>query len=114
MVTDWSKARHWYAAIAAGVPQIATVEGLEPDAGGEEVQRAHLEAPSNLPDAVEDEPVALVVAETQAQAVDAILHSAALARPRWAAPLEWGVGLLLVFVSWVGVPRAASSLTYWR
>lgn len=43
----------------------------------------------------------------QAQAVDAILRSAALARPRWAAPVEWGLGLLLVLVSWVGVPRAA-------
>lgn len=43
----------------------------------------------------------------QAQAVDAILRSAALARPRWAAPVEWGIGLVLVLVSWVGVPRAA-------
>ena len=43
----------------------------------------------------------------QAQAVDAILRSASLARPRWAAPLEWGIGLALVLVSWIGVPRAA-------
>lgn len=43
----------------------------------------------------------------QAQAVDAILNSSALARPRWAPPLEWGIGLLLVLVSWIGVPRAA-------
>lgn len=43
----------------------------------------------------------------QAQAVDAILRSASLARPRWAAPLEWGIGLVLVLVSWFGVPRAA-------
>jgi serine phosphatase RsbU (regulator of sigma subunit) len=46
----------------------------------------------------------------QAQAVDAILRSAALARPRWAAPLEWGIGLLLVLVSWIGVPRAAMAV----
>jgi adenylate cyclase len=43
----------------------------------------------------------------QAQAVDAILRSAALARPRWAPPLEWGIGLALALISWVGVPRAA-------
>jgi len=43
----------------------------------------------------------------QAQAVDAILRSASLARPRWAAPVEWGIGLALVLISWVGVPRAA-------
>ena len=43
----------------------------------------------------------------QAQAVDAILRSSALARPYWAAPLEWGVGLVLVLVSWLGVPRAS-------
>jgi len=46
----------------------------------------------------------------QAQAVDAILRSAALARPRWAATLEWGIGLLLVLVSWIGVPRAAMAV----
>jgi adenylate cyclase len=46
----------------------------------------------------------------QAQAVDAILRSAALARPRWAPPLEWGIGLLLVLVSWIGVPRAAMAV----
>ena len=43
----------------------------------------------------------------QAQAVDAILRSTALRRPLWAAPLEWGVGLALVLLAWVGVPRAA-------
>jgi CHASE2 domain-containing sensor protein len=43
----------------------------------------------------------------QAQAVDAILRGASLARPRWAAPLEWGIGLVFVLVSWIGVPRAA-------
>lgn len=43
----------------------------------------------------------------QAQAVDAILRSAALARPRWAPPLEWGIGLALALISWFGVPRAA-------
>jgi serine phosphatase RsbU (regulator of sigma subunit)/CHASE2 domain-containing sensor protein len=41
----------------------------------------------------------------QAQAVDAILRSAALIRPAWAAPVEWGVGLLLVIVSFLAVPR---------
>jgi serine phosphatase RsbU (regulator of sigma subunit)/CHASE2 domain-containing sensor protein len=43
----------------------------------------------------------------QAQAVDAILRGAALRRPAWAAPLEWALGLALVLVSWIGVPRAA-------
>jgi len=42
----------------------------------------------------------------QAQAVDAILRGAALRRPGWAAPVEWGVGLLLVLVSFLGVQRA--------
>lgn len=42
----------------------------------------------------------------QAQAVDAILRGAGLHRPVWAAPVEWGVGLVLVLASWFGVPRA--------
>lgn len=42
----------------------------------------------------------------QAQAVDAILRGAALRAPPWAAPLEWGAGLLLVGAAWLGVPRA--------
>jgi serine phosphatase RsbU (regulator of sigma subunit)/CHASE2 domain-containing sensor protein len=42
----------------------------------------------------------------QAQAVDAILRGTALRRPAWAAPLEWGVGLTLVMISFLGVPRA--------
>lgn len=46
----------------------------------------------------------------QAQAVDAILRSAALQAPRWAPALEWGVGLALVLVAWLGVPRAAMSV----
>jgi len=46
----------------------------------------------------------------QAQAVDAILRSAALARPPWAPALEWGVGLVLVLVSWIGVPRASMTV----
>jgi len=46
----------------------------------------------------------------QAQAVDAILRSAALARPSWAPALEWGVGLVLVLVSWIGVPRASMAV----
>jgi serine phosphatase RsbU (regulator of sigma subunit)/CHASE2 domain-containing sensor protein len=43
----------------------------------------------------------------QAQAVDAILRSAALERPRWAPGVEWTVGLALVLLSWTGVPRAS-------
>lgn len=46
----------------------------------------------------------------QAQAVDAILRSSALQRPRWAPVLEWGVGLTLVLLAWVGVPRAPMAL----
>jgi CHASE2 domain-containing sensor protein len=42
----------------------------------------------------------------QAQAVDSILRGTALRRPGWAAPVEWGVGLALVLLSFVGVPRA--------
>ena len=42
----------------------------------------------------------------QAQAVDSILRGTALRRPGWGAPVEWGVGLALVLVSFVGVPRA--------
>lgn len=42
----------------------------------------------------------------QAQAVDSILRGTALRRPAWAAPLEWGVGLALVMLSFLGVPRA--------
>jgi len=42
----------------------------------------------------------------QAQAVDSILRGTALRRPAWAGPVEWGIGLLLVMVSFLGVPRA--------
>lgn len=42
----------------------------------------------------------------QAQAVDSILRGAGLRRPGWAAPVEWGIGLALVLLSFVGVPRA--------
>jgi len=42
----------------------------------------------------------------QAQAVDTILRGTALRRPAWAAPVEWGIGLALVLVSFLGVPRA--------
>lgn len=42
----------------------------------------------------------------QAQAVDAILRGAGLRRPAWAAPVEWGVGLTLAMISFLGVPRA--------
>ncbi|WP_293474276.1 CHASE2 domain-containing protein, partial [Phenylobacterium sp.] len=41
----------------------------------------------------------------QAQAVDAILRSAALDRPAWAPLAEWGVGLALVLLAWLAVPR---------
>ncbi|MBX3485589.1 CHASE2 domain-containing protein [Phenylobacterium sp.] len=41
----------------------------------------------------------------QAQAVDAILRSAALERPAWAPLVEWGVGLALVLLAWFAVPR---------
>jgi serine phosphatase RsbU (regulator of sigma subunit)/CHASE2 domain-containing sensor protein len=41
----------------------------------------------------------------QAQAVDAILRSAALDRPAWAPLAEWGVGLALVLLAWFMVPR---------
>lgn len=46
----------------------------------------------------------------QAQAVDAILRGAALRRPAWAAPVEWGVGLTLVILSFLGVQRAPMAL----
>ena len=49
----------------------------------------------------------------QAQAVDAILRGAALQRPVWAPILEWGVGLVLVLLAWVGVPRAPMGLVAW-
>ena len=42
----------------------------------------------------------------QAQAVDTILRGAGLRRPAWAAPVEWGVGLALVIISFLGVQRA--------
>lgn len=42
----------------------------------------------------------------QAQAVDAILRGAALRTPPWGPPLEWGIGLALVLIAWLGVPRA--------
>jgi len=42
----------------------------------------------------------------QAQAVDSILRGTALRRPGWAAPVEWGVGFLLVMISFLGVQRA--------
>ena len=42
----------------------------------------------------------------QAQAVDAILRGAGLARPGWAPPVEWGLALLGVLAAWLGVPRA--------
>jgi adenylate cyclase len=42
----------------------------------------------------------------QAQAVDAILRGAGLARPDWAPPVEWGLALLGVLAAWLGVPRA--------
>lgn len=42
----------------------------------------------------------------QAQAVDAILRGAGLARPGWAPPIEWGLALLGVLAAWLGVPRA--------
>jgi two-component sensor histidine kinase len=41
----------------------------------------------------------------QAQAVDAILRGVGLSRPGWAAWVEWGSGLLLALVAWLGVPR---------
>lgn len=46
----------------------------------------------------------------QAQAVDSILRGAGLHRPIWVAPVEWGVGLLLVLASVFGVPRAGLGL----
>lgn len=46
----------------------------------------------------------------QAQAVDAILRGSALRRPDWAAPVEWGVGLALVMLSFLGVQRAPMGL----
>lgn len=49
----------------------------------------------------------------QAQAVDAILRGAALQRPVWAPVLEWGVGLVLVLLAWMGVPRAPMGLVAW-
>lgn len=42
----------------------------------------------------------------QAQAVDAILRSAALEVPGWGPALSWTVGLVLVMLAWFGVPRA--------
>ncbi len=42
----------------------------------------------------------------QAQAVDAILRGVALQRPVWAPVLEWSLGLALVLLAWLGVPRA--------
>lgn len=42
----------------------------------------------------------------QAQTVDSILRGAGLRRPAWAAPVEWGVALLFVGLSFFGVPRA--------
>jgi len=41
----------------------------------------------------------------QAQAVDSILRGAGLRRPGWAAPAEWGLGLVLVLFAWRAVPR---------
>jgi CHASE2 domain-containing sensor protein/serine phosphatase RsbU (regulator of sigma subunit) len=49
----------------------------------------------------------------QAQAVDAILRGAALARPAWAPALEWGIGLMLALLSWMTVPRASLALVVW-
>ncbi|ODT86905.1 CHASE2 domain-containing protein [Phenylobacterium sp. SCN 70-31] len=46
----------------------------------------------------------------QAQAVDAILRGAALARPTWAPALEWGLGLALALLSWLMVPRASLAM----
>jgi adenylate cyclase len=46
----------------------------------------------------------------QAQVVDAILRGAALRTPPWAALLSWGVGLGLVILAWLCVPRAPMSL----
>ncbi|MBU1379014.1 MAG: CHASE2 domain-containing protein [Alphaproteobacteria bacterium] len=46
----------------------------------------------------------------QAQAVDAILRGAALRRPVWAAPIEWGIGFSLVIISFLGVQRAPMAL----
>ena len=46
----------------------------------------------------------------QAQAVDAILRSAALQAPSWGPALEWSIGLTLVLLAWAGVPRTAMSL----
>jgi serine phosphatase RsbU (regulator of sigma subunit)/CHASE2 domain-containing sensor protein len=46
----------------------------------------------------------------QAQAIDAILSGRALSRPAWIPALEWGLGLTLVIVSWLGVPRAPMGL----
>lgn len=46
----------------------------------------------------------------QAQAVDSILRGAGLRRPGWAGPVEWGIGLSLVMISFLGVPRAPMGL----
>ncbi|MDZ4374756.1 MAG: CHASE2 domain-containing protein [Phenylobacterium sp.] len=46
----------------------------------------------------------------QAQVVDALLRGSALARPRWAPALEWGLGLGLALLSWLVVPRAPLAL----
>ena len=46
----------------------------------------------------------------QAQAVDAILRGGALQRPAWAPIVEWSLGLALVLLAWVGVPRASMPL----
>lgn len=48
----------------------------------------------------------------QAQAVDAILRSAALRAPGWGAFLSWSVGFGLVMLAWFGVPRAPMALVF--
>lgn len=97
--SDWRK-----------IPTISAVDvlrqGLEPDLFKDKIVLVGLAAAGTSDVTSTPRARAIYGVFVQAQTVDAILRGAGLRRPAWAPPVEWAVGLLLVGVSFIGVPRA--------